>query len=1150
MGLFSRTKTDPAAIAQAVAAELAKQMSTVGARTREIDPNTSMRSMVAPVAPNPLPRDASYATLPFNPGSPLIPSPIDPPEDGGERAAPRRYQYPVGWNLQTGDQRLVPWSTLRQLADPVLGCNLVRRCIEIRKAEIIGLDWDVTIKASVVKQVAQDDSITQAEAGRRTRDRFGGDIARIKAFFENPDARNQMTWSDWVMSVLEDHFVYDAVALYPRRNLRGDTVAFENIDGSTIKPLLDTRGFVPMPPHPAYQQILQGFPRGEWMAYDPSVVAGEFQAGTQGRDVLVYRVRNKRTYSPFGLSPVEQSIDDADMFMKRREWLRSEYTDGGMPRSYGLTEEPFDPQQLRQIQAYFDNMLQGQTRNRSRMTLLPQGIKPEQALEHDERYKPEYDEFLIKQIGSKFGVAPTQLGVIPRTGLAGRGQQEGEQKQAETMSQHPTEEWLIDLLNDLAVQFLDMPAELTFTLNETAGGADAYLDAQTAALQLSSGLETLNGARAEIGQPPYDFPEADMPFMQTQNGPVFFPGSSLVVDGGEAPPADAEPQPTPADEPQGRDVEAEAKKFVTFAQSNKRKKWRDFEFHHVHPDTAKALNDAGRAGNTALVKALAATAGKAHPRVGPGRHADLVLTAHYAPLIAAAKRKAWRGLRQAAQQAVDSNKSPADDVARALAILNGNVTVDPTELIGLLRELYGDGYVAGAHEALEALSHSATVSGALGDLVAGIDWSNWEPGWGDAANAVADAGLAQMLSDAGLTIAGIDDTDLGRMAAALAEGIAAGDSVDTLTQSLLDVLDDPDRAEMIASTETNRAMSTATLNTYLANGVAEKMWLVADPCPICADNEGAGAIPVDDSFPSGDDAPPAHPYCFPGWVEVNTSRVEGSASRWYDGDLVEITTRAGHFLSVTPNHPVLTPKGFIPAGSLHEGGDVVSSLRPEWVTALVDPHHHHRPALIEDVAVTLHGASSVTTVTMPSTTEDFHGDGEGSEVCVIRTDRLLGHRVHATIVEPEGHKFLGGRGVEPASFTRGGSSALLIERRDPASHGSVGSHDAGSALSGSSTALLQLVGLGDGPHADPALNEGVRKSLSTDPERLGELVDRLAGLVSADPIVSIRRRPFSGQVFNLQTSTGWYIANNILVHNCRCAIAPVDPLTGDQGDEE
>lgn len=72
------------------------------------------------------------------------------------------------------------------------------------------------------------------------------------------------------------------------------------------------------------------------------------------------------------------------------------------------------------------------------------------------------------------------------------------------------------------------------------------------------------------------------------------------------------------------------------------------------------------------------------------------------------------------------------------------------------------------------------------------------------------------------------------------------------------------RAELIAVTEWNRAASQATLIGYKKQGVQMKRWYTAGDnrvCPVCDDNAAQFAIPIDDEFPSGDDAPPAHPGC-------------------------------------------------------------------------------------------------------------------------------------------------------------------------------------------------------------------------------------------------------------------------------------------------
>lgn len=70
------------------------------------------------------------------------------------------------------------------------------------------------------------------------------------------------------------------------------------------------------------------------------------------------------------------------------------------------------------------------------------------------------------------------------------------------------------------------------------------------------------------------------------------------------------------------------------------------------------------------------------------------------------------------------------------------------------------------------------------------------------------------------------------------------------------------RAGMIAQTESNDAYNWGRVELASSAGFEEKAW---DPdgnaCPVCLDNVDAGWIGIDEEFPSGDDAPTAHPNC-------------------------------------------------------------------------------------------------------------------------------------------------------------------------------------------------------------------------------------------------------------------------------------------------
>ena len=112
----------------------------------------------------------------------------------------------------------------------------------------------------------------------------------------------------------------------------------------------------------------------------------------------------------------------------------------------------------------------------------------------------------------------------------------------------------------------------------------------------------------------------------------------------------------------------------------------------------------------------------------------------------------------------------------------------------------------------------------------------------------------------------ITDSTRDMLNSLITDSINNGDSVETLKQNIMDsTAFSEDRAAMIARTETAFADQNGNLAAYKESGVVEgKEWVVGsehDQDDECDDNADAGVIPIDDDFPSGDDAPPAHPNC-------------------------------------------------------------------------------------------------------------------------------------------------------------------------------------------------------------------------------------------------------------------------------------------------
>ena len=470
----------------------------------------------------PLPRNPLMAGVPFGPGSPILPGAINPLRDDG-RADPRRYEYQVAQNINIGtEQKLVPFKTLRGAAEQI---DIVRRCIEVLKAKIAGLDWDITIAEDASEKIIAEIGGDHTRAMSQARSKFSDEIYRLRTFWENPDKANGLTFIDWMMMSLEEILVLDAWAIWPQKTVGGDLYGFQVLDGSTIKPLLDDRGMRPMPPQAAYQQILYGFPRSEFQANsDDNQADGEFSS-----DDLSYFIRNRRANSVYGSSPVERCLPLADLYLRRQQWLRAEYTDGVSPEMMLTSDADFgnDPLVMKQYENIINDNLAGQTEQRKRALILPSGLKPQFYEGYGEKFKSNLDEYLITSITGHFGVLPTEIGFSQKGGLGASGHQQGEAEAAQSIGVAPLAQWISKMITNISYTYLGMPRELEFRfmVNEVRDNEEM---AKKSDLELRGGTKTMNERRSELGLPLLDTPAADQPILVAGNGVYLFTPEGIV----------------------------------------------------------------------------------------------------------------------------------------------------------------------------------------------------------------------------------------------------------------------------------------------------------------------------------------------------------------------------------------------------------------------------------------------------------------------------------------------------------------------------------------------------------------------------------------------------------------------------------------------
>ncbi len=300
----------------------------------------------------------------FGPSQPM--APVAPRDDVIGRA----FDYPVGYNIgmRPRDVAGISFKELREFADTL---DLLRLCIETRKDQMCAL------KGKIVPRIP---------GGQSTRPPADSRCEEIQAFLVSPDRR--MTFDSWKRMLLEETLVIDAPAIYLRRTRGGQVYALEIIDGATIRPLLDETGRLPLPPNPAYQQILKG------------IVAANYSA-----DELLYLPRNPRVSKIYGCSPVEQILVTVNIALRRELWKVSYYTEGNIPEALVGVPPDWSPAIIKQWQEMWDAIHADQTRRR-RAVFVPGGTNYQPTRSNDTMGE-EYDEWLARIITYAFSLPNT-----------------------------------------------------------------------------------------------------------------------------------------------------------------------------------------------------------------------------------------------------------------------------------------------------------------------------------------------------------------------------------------------------------------------------------------------------------------------------------------------------------------------------------------------------------------------------------------------------------------------------------------------------------------------------------------------------------------------------------------------------------------------
>jgi hypothetical protein len=254
----------------------------------------------------------------------------------------------------------------------------------------------------------------------------------------------------------------------------------------------------------------------------------------------------------------------------------------------------------------------------------------------------------------------------------------------------------------------------------------------------------------------------------------------------------------------------------------------------------------------------------------------------------------------------------------------------------------------------------------------------------------------------------------------------------------------------------------------------------------------------------------------------------------YAGPVWELTTMRGQRLTVTPNHPIATARGWIAASQLREGDDLLY----ERIVGMAEREHEQdRPAEVDQIFDT---AAAYCARYVPAAV-DLHGDAVGvqGEIDVVWSDRPLWYHGEACETQQAFDAAFVASDVALRGGVGAGSGLARRERVARAASGDPRGPKLGDDALARASGPLQQLGIVPSAHDDALLREQLRQRVAVDPEAPRQLQERCPGLIGLDRLRTLRRREWAGFVYDVQSPVGWIVANGLVVSNCRCRVITV-----------
>ena len=1015
------------------------------------------------------------------------PSPLQPVRPFGTPDA-----EPLGMNMLMGQNLIfTPRPDARMSAADLQALArypLARICITNVLDTISSLRWRILLR----KQPGEDQKVREAKQAK------DDTIQILTDFLSMPDYEHDFT--EWVRPLLNDMLTIDAGCVLLRKTDKTQQKIMQEwrvMQGAYITRLVDRNGYTPAPPAPAYQQLWDGIPRlnltADQLIYKPRNI--------------VYQVDNVSS-NLYGLSPVEALADEIEVGIQRLRYVKAFYKDGSIPNVLWVVPANTSPDVVDSAMKLVNKDLSGNLESR-RMFRFAQGFRPadaprEETIKQFEEPKlsDEYDDLHTRRICFGFGVSPQRL-----LRMLNRSTAQTNQEAAEEEGIAPYRRWVEDFIN-FGIQRKMGYDKYEFRF-DTSIDPDPLKQAQIEKEVMEAGTATINELRIKRGDDPRPEPEADKlgKWLPTGWIDIGTPPATNIgggggdkspsgSSGGNQPPAPKKKPLTKADavgiptlNPARDTIRSRNAKSILFSRI-----WRFFE--HIRSSMV-------------IVTPKKSTKSLRKDADDDERRIEQIIDAIMANIQ-------WNSLPGYVQDAIAEAASDGatigmDEVQRAFQSGTIEVSLSPAPVRVIAQSVISEVNQLAADYARDRSAEMVGMKWVDGELVQNPN----------AAMAITDS-TRNMLRDA------------------ITEAFEREAPLQELTERIKNAgVFSEERAQLIADTEVKYAQSGGNYAAWEKSGIVESVrWLVRSTHDVqdeCDLNEAAGAVKLGELFPSGVRCTPAHPQCFlPGTVVASCDRVTKHFDHWFEGKALRISVIDGHSIEVTPNHPILTTRGWIAAVEIREGDDLFQCDIPWSFMFGENPDNELTPIAIEQVSGALLKSACMLRSRVPMTPEDFHGDGADGEVDVVWSNSALPNESMSGL-----HQNVGELDLESAHDRRmildsDRASAELIERTSLSASGTV----SGFRNTGSERRVLPSVKsdhvLVAGPNAQSTALKFMPDNPAVDTDAPANIHRRFAGLIAPVKVINIEAFDYSGHVYNLETTSGFYFANGLIVHNCVC----------------